>query len=112
MHAAALAANLARDAELVGARFKVGASGAGMAGEGPVTAPPVQYVSVAASVSGAGTETVTVGLVNAGGLLVQALTERAARAVLAGLPARWVQANVTALGGVGAEIDVNFRGMA
>ena len=127
--AAALGVALGADAALAAAGFMVSASAAsvtiqypsvepgatwesaGVVCDFPSTAPPVNYVSVTAGASAAATETATVSVVN-NGSVVQQLNAATSHAVLAGVPARWVQADVTALTGAGASVNVNLAGTA
>ncbi|HUA76554.1 MAG TPA: hypothetical protein VMA86_02715 [Acetobacteraceae bacterium] len=85
--------------------------GGGMALDTFATAPPINSVSIAANVSGAATETATLGVVSNGTTMLT-LSNSAPHSVLAGLPARWVQGVVTTLTGAGGGINVNFAGVA
>ncbi len=83
----------------------------GAAVDGFATAPPIDCVSVTASVGGAATETATVSLVN-NGMSEGSLSTNPGRLELPSLPARWVQGNVTALTGAGANVNLNLAGVA
>lgn len=86
-------------------------SGAGLVASTPANSPPINYVTVSTSVSGSATETMTVSLVN-NGATIQTLNATTPHALLPGMPARWVQGNVSVLTGAGAIVDVNMCGVA
>jgi hypothetical protein len=127
--AAALATALAANAALAGAGFLISEGsgivilqfpslapgqtwdGAGLVSGLPESSPPINYTTIATAVSGSGTETATVGLVSNGSSILT-LNGTTPHAVLPGLPARWVQGNVTALIGSGATVNVNLAAVA
>lgn len=83
--------------------------GAGLLSGEPSTAPPVNYTLVTGAVSGAGTETVTTGIVSTTGANVLSLSSSSNHAVLA-TPARWVKGKVTAL--TSGPIEIDLAGVA
>lgn len=127
--AASLAILLAKNAQLAAAGFLLSEgsgvivmqfpslppgyswSGAGLVASTPASSPPINYVTVSTSVSNSATETMTVGLVN-NGPTIQTLNATSPHALLPGIPARWVQGNVSVLTGAGAIVDVNMCGVA
>lgn len=127
--AAALASSLQADAALAAAGFVVNEGSAiitmtfpslapgmiwqgnGMAIDALGTSPPINCVSVTTSVSGSATETATVGLVN-NGTAVGSLSAIPGHFSVTTLPARWIQGNVTALSGTGANVNLNLAGVA
>src|SRR5574340_185571 len=60
-------------------------SGAGLVASTPASSPPINYVTVSTSVSGAATETMTVSLVN-NGATIQTLNATTPHALLPGMP--------------------------